>query len=103
MSFDYETFRAMPWGERVTAFNALPDADKAALVRTHITRWLDAHRAELTPEQIEVIQAHIDFVTPDLYVPKKRKQFLVAAKKLEWRANEVLSRDQQREALTLHW
>jgi hypothetical protein len=103
MQCDYETFRGMPWDERVTVFDALPAKEKAELVRTHTTRWLEAHRTGLTPEQIAIVEEHIAFVGPELYARKKNAELLLAAKELELRSSSVLSREQLREALTLHW
>ena len=62
MTVDYEHFRGMSWDERLAIFNALAAEEKAALVQTHISRWLAAHRAELTPAQIEIVEANIHFV-----------------------------------------
>lgn len=103
MQLDYEAFRGLPWDERVTLFDALPRTGKAELVRTHIRRWLEAHRAELSAEQIEVLEASIAFITPEMYARKKSAELLLAAKALELRTADVLSREQMREALTLHW
>ena len=103
MTVDYEHFRGMPWGERLTLFNALTAEEKAALVKTLISRWLDAHRAELTPAQIEIVEANIDFVCAELYEKPVSHDLLRTFKQLEARTATLLSRDQMREALTMHW
>jgi hypothetical protein len=103
MPFDYDVFRKQPWDERISFFNELSAAEKAKLVRTHISRWLQEHREELTPAQIEMIQANIAFVTPELYVVPAGGEMLEALKQLERRNAEVLSREQIRSALTMHW
>ena len=103
MTVDYEHFRGMPWDERLTIFNALPAEEKAELVRTIISRWLDAHRAELTPAQIEILEANINFVCPELYEEHTSPDLLRAFQELESRTATLLSRNQMREALTMHW
>ena len=85
MPIDYHTFRKQGWEERLTIFNALSAEEKADLVRTHISLWLQAHREELTAAQIEVVQANIRFVTPELYTHPKREELLNAIKELEFR------------------
>ena len=103
MTVDYEHFRGMGWDERLTTFNALTAEEKAALVQTHISRWLAAHRAELTPAQIEIVEANIHFVCANLYEEQTSHDLLRAFKQLESRTATLLSRDQMREALTMHW
>jgi len=103
MTIDYEHFRGMDWDARVTTFASLPAPEKAALVRTHISRWLDAHRAALTPAQVEIIEANIALVCAAMYERPVSHDLLRAAKQLESRTATLLSREQMREALTMHW
>ncbi|HYC60898.1 MAG TPA: hypothetical protein VEK79_15150 [Thermoanaerobaculia bacterium] len=103
MTIDYQHFRGMGWSDRLAIFNALPATEKAALVQTHISRWLDAHRAELAPAQIEILEANIRVVRAELYEDTVPDELLRAAKQLESRTAALLSREQMREALTMHW
>jgi hypothetical protein len=103
MPIDYEDFRTKSWPDRLELFNAAPATDKAELVRTHIGRWLDAHRAELTEAQIAYLEECRDNVHADLYRREKSNAMVMRMKELESRGSELLTRDQMREALTLHW
>ena len=103
MSVDYETFRAMEWGDRVTTFNAISPQERAALVQTHITRWLDANREELSGAQIEILEENIAFIRAELYEQSRPTELLRAAQELETRTATLLSREQMRQALTMHW
>ncbi len=100
---DYGTFRAKPWDERVQLFNSITSHEKAELVRTHIRSWLNLHRERLTPEQIQVMEENIAFVTEELYEVPKREENLRYLKELEARTATFFSREDMREALTMHW
>lgn len=103
MTIAYDTFRTKTFAERVALFNALPAVEKAALVRTHMSRWLEAHRHALSVEQIEVVEDNIRFVRPELYASRHSERLAAELKQLELRTSAALSREQMREALTLHW
>lgn len=53
--------------ERQRRFGELNAADRAALVRTHMTRWLAFNAQRLTAEQIELLEEHIALIEPELY------------------------------------
>lgn len=103
MSVDYERFRAMPWDERVTLFNAISAAEKAELMRTHVTRWLESHRAELTPAQIALAEETLAFATPELYRQPPADDVAARARDFERRARELFTREQFFEAFTIQW
>jgi hypothetical protein len=103
MPVDYDRFRTKPWAERVTLFNAISAEEKAELVRTHISRWVAAHRQDLTPAQLEVADEWMTFVKPDSYVFPKSEKSMSLLKALEARTAVLFSREQMREALTMHW
>ena len=103
MPIDYESFRTKSWSDRLELFNAAPATDKAALIRTHISRWLEAHRAELSDVQIAFLEECRDSISPELYRPEKSNAAVLRMKELEWRGQEILTREQMRQALTMHW
>ena len=103
MQINYDQFRKMQWNERVTLFNEVSNEEKAELVRTHIDRWLESHRGELSPLQISAVEQCRDFIKPELYGAVKDSADLERFKEIEQRAAAVLTRDQMREALTMHW
>ncbi len=100
---DYDSFRAKRWGERVRFFDALSPEEQAELVRTHISRWLQSHREELTAEQVNIVEENLSFISPDLYVRPRHEDVFSRFKDLEIRTAAVLSREQMRDALTMHW
>ena len=76
MAIDYDSFRAKPWAERVRLFNAISAEEAAELVRTHISRWLQLHREELTAEQVNIVEENISFVSSELYRrPRNRELY----------------------------
>ena len=103
MNVTYEDFRTKAWDERLRLFNELAPAEKALLVATHMSRWLEAHRNQLSVEQVAVVEENIRFVRPDIFDPARKRSFSTELRDLERRTSALLSRDQMRAALTLHW
>lgn len=103
MDVDYDAFRKLAWSERLEIFGALSAEEKAAFVRVVISRWLEAHRAELSAQQIAILEENVAFIRPELYVDATPPELLSEARQLEARTAELLSREQMRQALTMHW
>ncbi len=66
-SHHYDEFIKLSADERHARFVAMKPEHKAAMVRTHIERWLRTNRGRLTPSEVRVFEEMIAFVTPDLY------------------------------------
>lgn len=103
MTTDVHAFRSKPWSERVAIFTALSSAEKAALVRALISGWLAEHRETLSDSQVAILEENIAFVTPELYERERDETLDAKLKDLERRTAGLLSRQQMREALTMHW
>lgn len=116
MPVDYFDFRTRPWHDRITLFNTISAEERAQLVRTHVAWWLEAHREELSPEQIIVLEEAIAAIVPELYTvspdvdvtapPMGRlgdKKAIARVDQLMDRAKSVFTLDQMRQALTMHW
>ena len=103
MNLDYESFRKMPWNKRVQLFNSISNEEKAELVRTHIRYWLDSRRDALTHHQIKTLEDSIELVTPHLYDEDTRAENQIRIKEFEQRASAVFTREQIRDAFTMHW
>jgi hypothetical protein len=103
MPMDPETFRTKSWSERLEIFNGISAEEKAVLVRANIGWWLASHRSELSDAQAAILEENIAFVTADIYADAPRGELLARLNELEKRTAELLSRDQMREALTMHW
>ena len=103
MSVDYDAFRAKPWGERVTLFNSISNEEKAQLVRTHVSRWVESHLQHLSAAQIAITDEWLTFIRPELYALPKTEDSMARLKELEARTAAVFSREQMRDALTMHW
>jgi hypothetical protein len=103
MPVDYDAFRTKPWGERIRLFNDISAEEKAELVRTHISRWVDAHRQSLTTAQVEVLEEWMAFIQPPLYVEPRNETSSVRREALEARTAALFSREEMMEALTMHW
>ena len=100
---DYDEFRRTTWEERITIFSALSSEEMAELFRSQVAGWLERHRAELTPPQIEILEEAIGLAVPELYGSSPPAELVARSKDLEKRARALLSFQQCREALTMHW
>ena len=102
MSIDYDDFRTKDWPERLALFNEASAEEKAELVRTHATRWLESHRAELTAAQVELVHRSLELVRPEAYRPNRDPALLDRLKEFEKEAAALFTREQRRQGLTLH-
>ena len=103
MTIHYESFKRKSWHERIEIFNAVSAEDKADLVRTHVSWWLETHRRELTPQQIAILEENIAAIVPSLYLRPRNEELPDWWKELEKRTAALLTGDQRRQALTMHW
>ena len=84
-------------------FNAISAEERAELVRTHLSRWLDLHRHELNDEQIAMIEENLAFISADLYAIPRDEDLINRYLGLAERTAALLSREQARDALTMYW
>jgi hypothetical protein len=103
MPIDYDEFRRTTWEERIVIFNALSSEGKAELFRSQVAGWLERHRAELSPLQIEILEQTIEVTTPEIYTRPQSAELRERLKVLEARALAVLTKEQVRDALTMQW
>src|SRR5262245_39897851 len=64
----YRAFYTADHDERIRVFNEISAEQKAGLVRTHLRRWLAANRADLTGEQLEVLNEALGLISADVYI-----------------------------------
>src|SRR5262245_17173822 len=102
VSIDYDTFCAQSEQERIRTFNIVTPEIRAELVRTRIVRWLDANSARLSTEQVAMMRENVAFVTADAYRKETRSAFQERAKELEQRTAALFTREEMRQALTIH-
>ena len=100
---DYDSFRTKSWPERVALFDDFSAEERAELVRTHISRWLSQHRHELTAGQIAILEESIAFISADLYTLPRNEDLTSRFLDLAKRTAMLLTREQARDALTMHW
>ena len=99
---DYDAFMEQDVQGRIRAFNALTPEGRAGILRTHIDRWIDANGSQLTPAQLAIAQEWRAFAKPENYSqPLDAKQKAVV-QDLEARSAAVFSREQMRDAITIH-
>lgn len=63
----YDEFTKLSQAQRDGHFAAQDPEGKAALMRAHLERWLDVHRADLNDRQIALVKEVIEFASPALY------------------------------------
>ena len=83
-SDDYDTFMQQDVKGRLAAFQHLSAEQKADLVRTHVTRWVDVHRSRLTDAQLQITQEWIDYATAENYREPLSKRPAAAAQLKTW-------------------
>ena len=100
---DYDDFRRTTWEERIAIFNTLSAEGKAALFRSQVAGWLERHRAELTPPQIEFLEEAIELAVPELYTSPPPEELQARMVEFDRRARALLTPEQRIDALTMQW
>ena len=85
---------------RARLFNQVRPETRAELVQTHIKRWIDAHRARLTPEQLLVMLENLGFATADHYGGKPSEDDVTRARDLAVRTMALFPPKDLIQALT---
>ena len=99
---DYDTFMKRDLQARIRRFNEISPENRAELVRTQITRWIDLRRASLTAEQLKLIEEWLSIVSPDTYRLPKSEALMTRIKDLETRSAALFTREDLRQALTIN-
>lgn len=99
---DYDTFMQQDAQGRLRVFNQITPENRAELVQTQIKRWVEKHRARLTPEQLKVMDENLAFVTPDRYREPMNDQRRAEARQLESRNAAVFTLEDIAQAMTIH-
>lgn len=63
----YDAFMSLSVEQKRQRFDAMSAEDKAVIVRTHAAQWLQRHRAGLSTSEVDVFEAIIAFIDPELY------------------------------------
>jgi hypothetical protein len=99
---EYDAFFKLDNQARIRLFNEVSAENRAALVREHIERWIEANRARLTPQQLEVMKANAAFATADKYRLPMTAEVRLEIGALEARSRAVFSPEELRQAMTIH-
>lgn len=75
---------------RIRVFNALSSEEKAALMSTHLRRWMAANVDTLTGEEIAVIGEMLALLKPGLYKEPKDAEVAAALPVVSQRAETLL-------------
>jgi hypothetical protein len=96
MYVDYETYASMSPLKRSQV--RLSPENRADIVRTHWTRFLDANRSRLNAEQIAFLEEHIARAQPELYSEdrKRTEEEFNEIRADEARFMQLFSRDDMR-------
>ena len=82
-------------------FGEISPENRAAIVRTHLERWIAANRDRLTPDQLGILEEIRAFVKSDLYRPIFEPETERRADELEARAAALFSPEDRVQALTV--
>jgi hypothetical protein len=102
MPVDYDSFMKLDLQGRIKTFNEISPENRATIVRTQIERWTGKNRARLTHEQVALMEENSRFATAEIYAKPMTDDVATKAKELETRAAVVFSREDMRQALTIH-
>jgi hypothetical protein len=96
----YEELRASASPQqRIELWNRATYASRAAIMRTHVQRWLEANRESLTAEQIAFMEENIAMVAPDWYEPANLDRSRERMESMLERGYRLFSREQLAMAL----
>jgi pimeloyl-ACP methyl ester carboxylesterase len=98
---DYDAFMMRKGHERFELMLRLTPENKAEMFRTHRRRWMEANRDRLTLEQIELLQEHIAFITPELYEQPQKQETVARQDELLERSYALFSREELWLALSI--
>ena len=101
-SIDYDTFMAGDLQSRIRTFNEVSAENRAALISTHIRRWIAANKQRLSAEQMGMTDLWLRFVTPGAYSAEKPEDARTQLKDLETRTAALFSREDMGEAMTIY-
>ena len=99
---DYDTFMKQDFEGRIRVFNQVTPENRAELVQTQIKRWVEKNRARLTPEQLKAMDENLAFAVAERYRQPMNEEQRAKVKELESRNAALFSREDLREALTIH-
>ncbi len=94
----YDEYARLPRQEQVRVFNEITPEAKAAIVQTHVNRWLAVNRARLSAEQVVAVEEMVSWIRPELYDDVDREAEQTQAMKRAERLLEVLPREDVRRA-----
>lgn len=90
----YDEFMPRPLEERLRIFGEISAENRALLIKTHVERWLAAHRPRLTHEQVAVVEEIIPRIRPEWYQAARGAENVVPeAEALRQKAEAVFSRE----------
>jgi len=99
---DFDTFMKQDIQGRLRTFNRVSAETRADLVQTLIKRWIERNKARLTPEQLEVMDDNLAFVTADRYRQPMNDQTKAQAQALSARTAALFSQEDTMQALTVY-
>ena len=63
----YDQFMPQPLERRRKIFNEVSAENRALLIKTHVERWLAAHRTKLTSGQVAILEEIGGRISPEWY------------------------------------
>jgi pimeloyl-ACP methyl ester carboxylesterase len=97
-----EDYQGLSRQEQVALFNRTTYESRAAIVRTHAERWLEANRGRLSSAQTAYLTETISFLTAGLYDPAHREENAVLRDEMIARGYRLFEREELMRALTPH-
>ena len=89
----YDEYAQLPRQEQVRVFGEMTPEARAAIVQTHVGRWLAVNRERLSAEQVAVVEETMAWVGPRLYDEEDREAEQAELLERMGRLEAVLSRE----------
>lgn len=104
LTISYDEFMPQPVKERIKLCMEISPENRVEIMKTHITRWLEANRHRLTPEQVAMVEEEfIPFIIPEAYRPDRDSEKIMRqAEALEQKAKAIFTHEDLRQIASEH-
>ena len=95
----YETYCQMERTEKRALFKSLPSEERARLARTHMERWRNANKGQLSEPQLSLLKEMIAAISPAMFdggSAADQAKAKVLIEDLESRVDTLFTNDQRR-------
>jgi len=100
-AISYDDFMKTDASDRIARFNQITSENRAEIVKTHITRWRDANKSELSKDQLAIIEEQLALISPEMYSERRTEESMQKVRDLAERTSKLFTQDQMIRAFTI--